>query len=373
MFSALKNTFWLNAKNTLGWKTKRKIVVFAVDDYGNVRLASKQAREALDKAGLKVLSRFDAFDTLEDADDLSALFEVLTSVKDKNGRPAVFTPLALPMNIDFEQVIENRYSGFYNELLPVTFQKLPGYQGVFDLWREGMDKGIFVPEFHGREHLNLNVFRHLLQKRDPEIMANLSESSYTSISSVPFPNIGFTAAFQFEDFAENEHLKTVIREGVQAFEQVFGRRAVLFNAPCGQEHRILHGVLAEEGVRYIEKTIFYKEHQGGGRYKTIINHTGKKTQSDQTILVRNCVFEPTDDRGIDWVAFAMKQIEAAFRWNQPANISTHRVNFCGRIDQNNRRKGLTTLGALLKKITQKWPDVEFMTSAELGNLVSNNY
>jgi|GEM_PF-6332554 len=34
-------------KNIPGWKSNRKLLVFAVDDYGNIRLSSKAAREKL--------------------------------------------------------------------------------------------------------------------------------------------------------------------------------------------------------------------------------------------------------------------------------------------------------------------------------------
>ena len=101
------------------------------------------------------------------------------------------------------------------------------------------------------------------------------------------------------------------------------------------------------------------------------NYTGKKNQLGQTYLVRNCVFEPTENRGLDWVAFCMQQIAAAFRWNLPANISSHRVNFCGHIDPQNRQKGLKELKLLLAAIVQRWPDVEFMTSNELGKLITS--
>jgi len=53
----MKQALLNNIKNIYGWKTKRKIVVISVDDYGNVRLNSKKARKNMDKAGLKVLSR----------------------------------------------------------------------------------------------------------------------------------------------------------------------------------------------------------------------------------------------------------------------------------------------------------------------------
>ena len=120
----LKQTILNNIKNIYGWKTKRKIIVISVDDYGNVRLDSKKARKKMDKAGLKVLSRFDAFDSLETKEDLEMLFETLTSVKDKNGRSAVFTPFALPCNIDFEKMAEENYKVYQYELLPATYEKL---------------------------------------------------------------------------------------------------------------------------------------------------------------------------------------------------------------------------------------------------------
>jgi hypothetical protein len=48
-------------KNIHGWKTKRKIVVISVDDYGNVRLDSKKARQNMDNQGLKVSNHFYSF------------------------------------------------------------------------------------------------------------------------------------------------------------------------------------------------------------------------------------------------------------------------------------------------------------------------
>jgi len=71
---------------------------------------------------------------------------------------------------------------------------------------------------------------------------------------------------------------------------------------------------------------------------------------------------------MDWVSFTMKQVEAAFRWGKPANISSHRVNFAGHINPENRKEGLAQLKNLLDKIVKKWPDVEFMSSENLAKL-----
>jgi hypothetical protein len=61
----------------------------------------------------------------------------------------------------------------------------------------------------------------------------------------------------------------------------------------------------------------------------------------------------------------MESIEIAFKWGKPAIIGTHRINFTGRLDLEQRNRNLEMLDMLLKEIIQKWPDVEFISSAEL--------
>lgn len=363
-------------KNLIGWRTNRKIVVFSIDDYGNVRLDSKKARENLDKAGLKVLSRFDAYDSLETKQDLADLYETLSSVKDKNGNSAVFTAFSVPCNINFNKMKDEDYREYHYELLPETFQKLSSidpkaYEGTWDLWKEGMDIKLIHPEFHGREHFNLKVFNEKLKARDKELLTSLRYRSLTSVSDTGYSTVSFTGAFKFWDFNENEELKKIITTGLNEFEKVFGFRASHFNAPGGSEHSVLHKTLVDNGVKFIDAPLIKNEHQGYGKYKRKFYYTGKKNNLGQIFQVRNCVFEPTHGRGFDWVNYTFKQVEAAFKLKRPAIISSHRVNFCGHIDEKNREKGLFALKELLQKIVSTYPDVEFMTSCELGELLSN--
>lgn len=376
MIQSFKENLILNVKNIIGWKTKRKILVFSVDDYGNVRLDSKEAREKLDAAGMKIYSRFDLYDTLETKQDLEQLYEVLSSVKDKNGRHAIFTPYALPCNINFEKMEQEGFQKYHFETLPETYNKLAikypkAYQDAWSIWQEGIEKGFMKPQFHGREHLNLILFNDKLKKQDLELLTALKNRSYTSISDEDYPTISSTAAFDFWDPKENEAFKPILEEGLHLFKEVFGYKSNYFTPPVYNIHHSLYRTLVSNGIKYIDLGLIRKEHQGFGKYKTEINYTGKKTKQGLTIMVRNVVFEPTEDRGIDWVAFTMKQIEAAFRWNKPAIISSHRVNFCGHIDIKNREKGLLELKKLLHQITTKWPDVEFMSADEVADLVSN--
>lgn len=375
----MKQSLILNAKNLIGWRSDRKIVVISVDDYGNVRLDSDTARKKLDSAGIGVVSPFESFDTLDTLEtrrDLESLYEVLTSVEDQNGRHAVFTPFAVPCNIDFEKMAETGFQEYHSELLPETYSKLSisqpdAYKGAWSLWKEGMERELMIPQFHGREHLNLKLFSEKLSRKEHALMTALENRSFVRIPTGEYTTISAAAAFDFWEFDETGAFQEIIEEGLNAFEKVFGFRAVHFNPPGGREHPVIHTVLKENGVKYIDTPLLKREHQGRGKYKTVFNYTGKQNRLGQTLLVRNVVFEPTHERRNDWVDYAMRQIKAAFRWNRPAIISSHRVNFCGHIDEENRKKGLGALEELLARIVGRWPEVEFMAANELGALIDS--
>lgn len=369
---SFKRKLAINVKNIPGCRTDRKIVVFAIDDYGNVRVASKEARERLIKDGVNMsLNRFDMYDTLSTSEDLEALFDVLKSTKDRQGNHPVFTAFALPANIDFEKVLRCK-DGYYYETLPKTLQKLKGYETVWSLWQQGIKEKIFYPQFHGREHLNVKLFEDLFENRDYVLMKNLENRSYASIQHNRNKTVGFTHAYSFDKFEENEAHKENLIDGLKVFEEVFGYKATHFNAPGAREHHVLETTMKEGGIKYIDTDIIKNEHQGSGAYKKRYNPLGKRNDLGQMYMYRNVVFEPSMPDYNDWASKCMYEIEAAFRWNKPAIISSHRVNFCGHIDPNNRKKGLASLKSLLTQIVKKWPDVEFMTTVQLGLLMDNN-
>lgn len=371
---SLKDQIFQNIKNIPGWKTKRKLVAFAVDDYGNVRVDSKKAFEKIDKRNSVKEQRFDRFDTLETREDLEILYEILSSVKDKHGNPAIFTPYGLSCNIDFDQMLEEDFQSYRYELLPVTFKKLSSlqpsaYEGAWDLWKEGIDKGLMRPEFHGREHFNLKVFEDKLAKKDPALMLSLENRSLANIGSSGYSSIGWTAAYSFWDPLEDtKRFPQIMQEGLEAFEKVYGYKANVFTPPAQQFPEHLERELKYWGLEAMDKPFYQPKHLGFGKYKKQFNSSGFNKNTELVEIVRNVVFEPTSE-DIDHVSKALAQIEAAFRWNKPAIISSHRVNFCGHIDLKNREKGLGDLKKLLKSIIQKWPQVEFVSIGELANFM----
>ncbi len=365
-----KQILFNHLKNIPGWSTKRKIVVFSVDDYGNIRLASKAARGNLIRAGLDMDSnRFNQFDALETAEDLSFLFEVLSSVKDKNQRSAVFTPFALPANIDFERMEKEGYKTYHYQLLPDTLNTLSGHEGTWSMWQEGIREKIFLPQYHGREHVNIKLLMEWTVARNPKVLACLRERSWAGLELSPYPTLNYVSAFSFDQYRENENLALITQDGLKVFEKVFQYKATQFISPGSSAHSILEKTLFKGGIRFIDSQFLKKEHQGDGKYNYKLNVLGGKSPHGPIYQIRNSVFEPLLNKNNDWVDQTLSEIEIAFRCRKPANISSHRVNFCGHIDPSVRSHGLKELQRLLTSIVRKWPDVEFMASNELGELI----
>lgn len=366
----MKRVVFDNIKNLFGWHTPEKLVVFSVDDYGNVRLDSKAARERMAAAGLDLRGRFDRFDTLETRPDLEALFEVLASVADAGGRSAVFTPYVLCANPDFDAMLSGDPRYQY-EPLPRTFERLTAmqpqaYDGAWALWREGMRLGLLRPQFHGREHLNVELIERKRRARDQALTINLNNHSMAGLGGEPaLPGVGFTHAFGLWDCSEIEQHREIIADGLKLFEQVFGFRSQTFTPPAQQLHPDLYPWVESQGVRAIHKPLHCVRRLDRERSVREFNTLGRRRGQGHLSIVRNVVFEPTNDPAFDAVGLALNQVAVAFRWRKPALISSHRVNFCGHIDPENRKLGLDALRRLLQGIVQRWPDIRFIGADEL--------
>ncbi|WP_376696609.1 hypothetical protein [Wenzhouxiangella sp. EGI_FJ10305] len=355
-----------NLKNLRGWRTPRKLVAFAVDDYANVRVASKEVRQRLVDAGLDLSHQMDRYDALETRQDLEALFDVLDSVRDSRDRPGKFTAYALSANPDFARI---RADGehYHGESVPATFARLESeqpaaYQGAWALWQEGMARDLLQPQFHGREHLNVELFEHKLRSGAPDLLANIEQDSLAGIADDPaMPGVGFTHAFGMHDDAALPGHREILANGLDLFEQVWGIRSKTFTPPAQKLHPSLYETAESGGVVSIDKPFRCTRAMGDGTSRREVNRSGRQRGQNHLTVVRNVVFEPGKDMGFDPVERAVQQVAAAFRWRKPAIISSHRVNFCGHLDEANRKHGLAALQRLLDRIITRWPDVEFIS------------
>jgi len=364
-----------NISNIPGWRTSKKIVVIESDDWGSIRMSSIDSYHRLLKLGFPVnQSHYNKFDSLESNDDLSSLFELLTKFKDKNGKNPVITAVSIVGNPDFKKIFDADFKSYYYESFTETLKKYPNHDKVFSLYNEGIEKRLFVPVFHGREHLNVKRWMTDLQNGNKSVIQAFSEEvTGVTRGSNNEPLSDFQAAFDLDQPNDTLYLKEVLNEGLTLFNKLFGYKSEYFVPTNGPFNNTLEKVLQKNGVHYINTAKKQIEPLGNGQFKTNIRFLGKKNNLGQYYMTRNCFFEPSSyEHSIEknWINDCLKEIEIAFRWNKPAIISSHRVNYIGNLVEKNRIQGLQKLEELIKKMLFKWPDIEFMTSVELGKEIS---
>ncbi len=302
------------------------------------------------------------------------LLEVLDSFRDKNGNPPVFTTFNIVANPDFEKIRSDRFEQYTFEPITRTLSVYPGRDRVVQLFKEARERKLVHMEFHGREHLNVSRWMCDLQKG---ISATLLafDHQVTGIDNKVSPDIRRTyqAAFDMDSVDESKSHEKILRKGLMLFRDTYGYEAKAFVPPNYIFNNGLDKILHEEGVKYITTGRIAREPLGGEKYRTSFRYLGKKNKFDQRYMTRNALFETNSPASNDWVNRCLADIHHAFKWRNPAVVSTHRINYIGSIDRQNRSDGLRLLSALLRKILQLWPDAEFINSLELGNLISRKY
>jgi hypothetical protein len=362
-----------NLSNIPGWRTNRKIVIFESDDWGSIRMPSLSAFEKLERSGLDLRSwdaeRYNLNDSLATSSDLEKLFEILSEHKNKHGIIPFFTAVCVVANPDFEKIRESDFEEYYYEPFTETQKRYPGCEGSFNLWKEGIEKRLFIPQFHGREHLNVASWMRALKSRDKNTHLAFNEGLWGFVPDQELlTGIDFQAAFLLGNTDELEYHKRILTDGLDLFEKLFGYRAEYFVPPNGPFNNTLNKILFENGIKYRPASKIQNEPLGNDKIRKVIHWLGEKDKSGIRYITRNCFFEPNIS-GKDWVDSCLNDIKTAFRWYKPAIISSHRVNYVGALNPCNRDNGLSQLNRLLHAILKNWPNVEFMTTTELGELI----
>lgn len=368
-FEPFKQIF-LNSK---GWKSKRKIILFQSDDWGSIRMPSLRIRSILEKHPLiHVDDPYCNNDTLASPDDLSALFEVLNIFRDKNNRPPVITANCLQANPDFERIRKSNFSEYFFEPIQVTFDRY-GNEKSLELWKEGIDKGFFYPQFHGREHLNVPIWLSLLRTGHEGVKLAFDYGVFgVSFKGLPIALKNLQPAWEYYEKDSKEYIDGSILSGLKLFSDFFGFSSKTAIAPNyiwsrSQEKLLIqHGVSSMQGI--LKQRVSYGEKK---KIDYIKRFTTRKESGDQGgYQRRNVFFEPSLKFSLDMVGVALKRIQIAFQMNSPVIIGTHRLNFVGALNEKNREGNLDLLAGFLKEICRRWPDVEFMNAAEFDALVN---
>jgi hypothetical protein len=365
------NTY-LNHKS---FKTKRQLIVIESDDWGSIRTQDINTLKNLNNISRIVAQDpYVQLDSIATADDLSALFDTLNSVRDSRGNPACITANVCTANPDFNAIKACSFNEFHYETFTQTLDRYCHKESLLDLWKNAEKEKLFQPQLHGREHVHALAWLAELRAGNLELLKAFESNSF----GIPYKGLllqkrkNFQAALdRYHTDGEIEFQKEWIKDGAEIFKNIFGYYSKSFIAPAYIWHNDLHSGLVNSNVKSLQgiKLQYQPKNKLSSNYNRKLHHTGEiDKNSGLSYTTRNVFFEPAL-YSKDWLNTTLQGVQKAFQHNAPAIIGSHRINYIGRLDEQNRTKNLGMLKTILKSIVLKYPNVEFISSAELTELI----
>lgn len=365
MIKDIKSKLALNLSNFKGQRSK-KIVIIESDDWGSIRMVSKKMYNKLVEKGIRVdKSKYDTLDCLETNEDLLLLFDLLSKYKDIKGNHPKFTFNTVMANPDFNKIRDSKFTEFYNRSFMDSY-KFYYNENNEDIWNYAINNNLMKPQFHAREHLNSELWLKDLGNNFKAVLDAFDCQFFGIKTQTSIPNqIHYLAAYNASTLDDFDKIKNITNNGLAMFESFFGFKSSSFIACNYTWPEELEFFLYNKGVTILQGqrgqiTPILNENKN----KIKFHYTGQKNILEQKYSVRNVFFEPYENSNVDWVDKAMHEIQNAFFWNTPAIISSHRINYVSHLNLKNRDISLMLLDKLIKKILNKWPDVEFRFSDE---------
>jgi hypothetical protein len=356
--------------NILGNKSNHKVLVIESDDWGSIRIPNLDIKAKLESLNLiNSKDAFSNFDTLESDRDYSALFEILNKHKDKNGNPAVLTANMVMGNPDFNKIKENNFEEFFWEPFSKTYENYYSNSNTMSSLLKGINNGYIFPQFHAHEHLNVFQWLMRLKSGDLDYLKAFDLSCF-AINDNEKSNFrtNLMATYDYRSNEELELIKRHIELGLNQFKDVFGFQSQTTIAPCYVWNDEIESTFHKNQVKGLQSSYVQMINSpDSGMHKRIWRKMGTKNKFGQIYTIRNILFEPALSPSFNWVDKALESIEIAFLWGQPAVLASHRLNFVAGLSEQNRKNSLEQLDLLLTKVLKKWPDIQFMNSAQLVN------
>lgn len=373
MFRSLKSTIGRNLTNAKGWRTNRKIIVFESDDWGSIRMPSKETHKKLKKTRIgSTLSLYDKLDSLERRDDFQNLLEIASEFKDYKNNSLVFTLNTVMQNPDFKKIKASGFEQFYGVPFFDSYQQYHE-EKLEDLWFKGMEDKLIKPQFHAREHLNEYLWLKDLRS-GIENTRLAFDYDFFAIKTATSSKLRkhYLATYFSETEEEFKRVSIATKQGLDMFKKVFGFNSKSFIASNYYWSKDLEAILKDYGVKGLQSqrgNIMTDYKTGTTSIKRF--NTGQENEYGQIYTVRNVLFEPYLDQNRDWVASSLKEIKNAFFWKKPAIVCMHRINFASEMNINNRDNNLGALKNLITELLKLYPDVEFMSSDQLIKLIAH--
>ena len=344
------------------WKSLRAVVLES-DDWGLCAWCP-------DDAAHRVLADTPVFRTpagrrygrssLETADDVRALAEVLAGVRGGDGFPAVLQANTIVANPDYDSMDPSDARG----ALPLrpfpefpSRWKRPGLREEVD---RGIDAGTWWPELHGLHHLPESAWRAALARGDADARRAFDQQSPVCEA--------VQASGEYDPFEPPDLREANLSRAVGGFEGIFGRKPASLCPPDYRWDDFLEAQSEAIGIAILQGKSEQHDVFAGRVRRLWQRARWPRFRNRQLYMPARIAFEPGADEARTGVNAAHSAARAAWDRGQPAVVSTHRVNYA-RLDADASRAGREALGDLLGRLAAD--GAVFLTDAEVGQLVGH--
>jgi len=337
----------------------RPLILFQSDDWGRAGVRDSEGWQELRAAGLNLGEKPYDFYSLETAEDLYALAEVLRKHRDSTGRMPSMVMNFIMANIDFNQAFDAGRKQI--PLRPLT-EGLPGKwhrPGLFEAYQQGLRERLFYPALHGLTH-----FCEPAMARELSAAGNRSQliktlwQAETSYIYWRMPWIGY----EFWDpepkpaqrFSSQDHQSRAIQRASEIFQQLFGVAPFSACAPGYRANDDTRTAWLENGVRVAQNG-------PGERRAPYLDSNG------MLFTFRTVEMEPATE-SCDQESL-LQQVSECFAAGAPAIISIHSINFHSTLCDF-RSITLKLLDQFLTAVERRWPDLLYVHDADLSSIAT---
>jgi hypothetical protein len=361
MITRLRNTLGRPKKSSTlrALRFDRPLALFQSDDWGRAGVRDREGWEELRAAGLNLGEKPYDFYSLETAEDLHALADVLRKHRDSTGRRPSMVMNFIMANVDFDRCFEPGWKQV--PLQPLT-EGLPGAwrrPQLLEAYRQGTRERLFYPALHGLTHFcEPAVARGLTIGGERSELLKKLWRAQTPYIHWRMPWIGY----EYWDpemkperrFLPVDGQRAAIGRAAKIFQELFAVGPFSACAPGYRANADSRTAWFETGVRVVQSGP--SERRG-----PCLDENGMLS------TFRTVEMEPaTGPCDLERLA---TQVERCFADGLPAVISIHSINFHSTIEDF-RTPTLTLLDEFLTALERKWPDLLYVHDADLFSIAT---
>ena len=335
----------------------RPLIVFQSDDWGRAGVRDREGWEELRAVGLNLGEKPYDFYSLETADDLHAIEDVLSKHRDSTGRRPSLVMNFIMANVDFDRFVPGQKE---IPLCPLTAGLPRAWRRpqLLDAYREGVRERVFYPALHGLTHFCEHpIARELDNGGERSELVMKLWRTHSSYIHWRMPWIGYEywdpEMSSARRFLTLDDQRNAIKRAADIFRELFASAPFSACAPGYRANADTRTAWFENGARVGQN--------GPAQRGPYFDENG------MLLTFRRVEMEPALER-CD-LARLMTQTEESLAHGQPAVISVHSINFHSTI-KDFRTPTLKLLDEFLTALERKWPDLLYVHDADLYSIAA---